>query len=132
MCSYDPNSEPMDYEEVDASQKGSNQYDNVRKQHNDNETDIDDVYYPRGSGGSSGVQYRSPLSSNTTFNSRASTLSPSLTYRSQKAKSIVKTYANATSQAERIWNSIVNYCKEQGHKFVDDSFPPCDKSLFIG
>ena len=130
MCSHDPNSEPMDYEEVDASQKGSNQYDNVRKQHNDNETDIDDVYYPKGSGG--GVQYRSPLSSNTTFNSRKSTLSPSLTYRSQKAKSIVKTYANATSQAERIWNSIVNYCKEQGHKFVDDSFPPCDKSLFIG
>lgn len=130
MCSHNPNSETMDYEEADASHKGSNQYDNIRKQHNDNECDIDDAYYPRGSGGS--VQYRSPSSNNTAINSRASTLSPSLTYRSQKAKSIVKTYANATSQAERIWNSIVNYCKEQGHKFVDDSFPPCDKSLFIG
>jgi ribosomal protein L40E len=123
MCSHDPNSEPMDYEDVDAaSHKGSNQYDNLK----------DDAYYPKGGGGG-GVQFRSPLpSSSSSINSRASTLSPSLTYRSQKAKSTVKTYANATSQAERFWNSIVNYCKEQGHKFVDDSFPPCDKSLFIG
>ncbi|CAF0703089.1 unnamed protein product [Brachionus calyciflorus] len=55
----------------------------------------------------------------------------SLTYRSHKAKSLIKQYANATNQAERIWNNIVKYCKENKHKFVDDSFPPCDKSLFI-
>jgi hypothetical protein len=127
MCSHDPKSEPMDYENVDASsQKGSNQYDN-RERH---ESDADDAYYPKGGGG---VQFRSPLpSSSSSINSRESTLSPSLTYRSQKAKSTVKIYANATGQAERFWNSIVNYCKEQGHKFVDNSFPPCDKSLFIG
>lgn len=64
-----------------------------------------------------------------TSSSSSSSLSPSS--RSQRAKSINKTYANATTKAERIWNSIVKYCKEQNIKFVDDSFPPCNKSLFI-
>jgi calpain-15 len=63
--------------------------------------------------------------------SKSSSASSSAVFRSQKAKSIIKTYANATTQAERVWNNIVNYCKEHGHKFVDDSFPPCDKSLFV-
>lgn len=41
-----------------------------------------------------------------------STMNPSLTYRSQKAMSTLKTYANATNQAEKIWKNIVKYCKE--------------------
>lgn len=49
----------------------------------------------------------------------------------KRAKSMVNTYMDATSQAERIWKSIVNYCKQNRIKFVDDSFPPCNKSLFI-
>ena len=44
---------------------------------------------------------------------------------------IIKTYTNATNQAEKIWKNILKYCKEHNHKFIDDSFPPCDKSLFI-
>lgn len=59
------------------------------------------------------------------------TMNPSLTYRSQRAMSTIKTYTNATNQAERIWRNIVKYCKEHSHKFIDDSFPPCDKSLFV-
>jgi len=49
----------------------------------------------------------------------------------KRAKSMVNTYMDATSQAERIWKNIVNYCKQNRIKFVDDSFPPCNKSLFI-
>lgn len=49
----------------------------------------------------------------------------------KRAKSMLNTYIDATSQAERIWKSIVSYCKENRIKFVDDSFPPCNKSLFI-
>ena len=55
----------------------------------------------------------------------------SLTSRSHKAKSLIKQYTNATNEAEKVWKNIVKYCKQNNHKFVDDSFPPCDKSLFI-
>ena len=89
-------------------------------ENDDDDDDDNDVYY------SSSI-YNNANSSAT----RSGTLNPSSTFRSQKAKSIIKTYANATNQAERIWKNIVKYCQEQGHKFVDDSFPPCDKSLFI-
>jgi calpain-15 len=55
----------------------------------------------------------------------------SLSLIDKRAKSMVNTYMDATSQAERIWKNIVNYCKANRIKFVDDSFPPCNKSLFI-
>ena len=51
--------------------------------------------------------------------------------RSQRAKSTAKTYINAHTEAERTWRNIISYCKEKRHKFVDDAFPPCDKSLYI-
>jgi hypothetical protein len=50
---------------------------------------------------------------------------------SQRAKSMKTTYEKATNNAEIIWKNIVLYCKVNKHKFIDDSFPPCDKSLFI-
>jgi len=59
----------------------------------------------------------------------SSTLSQSmLAHRSRTA---YKNYANATSRAERIWKNIVSYCKTNQITFVDDSFPPCEKSLYI-
>ena len=56
---------------------------------------------------------------------------PSPTSRSHKAKLLIKKYANSTSEPEKAWKNIVKYCKLINYKFVDDSFPPCDKSLFI-
>ena len=53
------------------------------------------------------------------------------TTRKSAAQRVHATYAQANDEAERTWNSIVKYCQRNGHKFVDDSFPPCDKSLFI-
>ena len=80
------------------------------------------------------IEYRLKMTARDSVKSHRpglNSLSPTATYKSQKAKSIIKTYTTATSHAERVWNNIVQYCKENGHKFVDDSFPPCDKSLFV-
>lgn len=49
----------------------------------------------------------------------------------QRSKTAYKTYANATTHAEKIWKNIVTYCKMNSITFVDDSFPPCEKSLYI-
>ena len=115
VCANGKEDQPMETDEKSAH---ANQYDNVSNNNNNNnndDEDSDEVVYPKSS-----------------KSSRAgSSRNLSLTFRSQKAKSIIKTYTNVTSQAERVWNNIVRYCKEQQHKFVDDSFPPCDKSLFI-
>ena len=125
VCSNGRDHEPMDFE------TSTNQYDNnsrtLKKQHHDDgDDDIEDIYYPRANTSNAGGDH------GTANTSRASTMNLSLTYRSQKSKSVINTYAKATCQAERTWNSILKYCKENNIKFVDDSFPPCDKSLFIG
>ena len=39
-------------------------------------------------------------------------------------------YLNS-EEANQKWNEIIDYCTKNNEKFVDDSFPPCDKSLFI-
>ncbi len=61
--------------------------------------------------------------------SRSSTLNTSIV--AQRSKTAYKNYANATTHAERIWKNIVSYCKSHQITFVDDSFPPCDKSLYV-
>jgi hypothetical protein len=38
---------------------------------------------------------------------------------------------NSAENETKIWKNILWFCKEYGYKFVDDSFPPCDKSLYI-
>jgi calpain-15 len=48
-----------------------------------------------------------------------------------KSRSIAKAYTDASEEAERAWKKIISYCREHRQQFVDDSFPPCDKSLFI-
>lgn len=56
-----------------------------------------------------------------------STMNASLTYRSQRAMSTLKTYANATNQAEKIWKNIVKYCKEHVSRHHCTSCPcACD------
>jgi len=82
-----------------------------------------------GGGGATAATSVATVSTGNMSSNVSTAISPA--NKSQRAKSIIKTYANATTKAERIWNSIVRYCKEQNIKFVDDSFPPCNKSLFI-
>ena len=86
------------------------------------------MYYSSSIYNAASIKAQNSGNNNSHTNNNNSTLN---TFRSQKAKSIQKTHANATNQAERIWNNIVKYCQEHRIKFVDDSFPPCDKSLFV-
>ena len=60
-----------------------------------------------------------------------SVLNSSHTSASQKSETTIANHNYASKSAEQIWKNIVSYCYENNDKFVDDSFPPCDKSLFI-
>ena len=108
MCSHRTNSDNVNGSEEEED--------------DDDDDDDDDVQYQHLSS-----QHRA--ANNTS--SSSSLLNTTSTSRALKAKSSIKAFANATTQAERTWNLIVNYCKQNRHKFVDDSFPPCDKSLFV-
>ncbi len=121
VCSYDKDdiqNNNFYYNSTNSNIKPSNYYKNNKNKINGSNST------PTGVPTSS----RANTNSNVINSNMNTALSPS---RSQRAKSIIKTYANATTKAERIWNSIVRYCKDQNIKFVDDSFPPCNKSLFI-
>ena len=51
--------------------------------------------------------------------------------RGQESKNIHKIYLNSIDEAKTMTNNIVEFCRLNNiDKFVDDSFPPCDKSLF--
>lgn len=60
-----------------------------------------------------------------------SVLNSPLTSTPQKSETRIANHNYASKSAEQIWKNIVSYCYENNDKFVDDSFPPCDKSLFI-
>lgn len=42
-----------------------------------------------------------------------------------------ESHYSSLERETRVWKKIVRFCNESGYKFVDDSFPPCDKSLYI-
>ena len=50
---------------------------------------------------------------------------------SQRSRSTYTNYAAAAFDAEKNWNNILQYCSKNKSNFVDPSFPPCDKSLYI-
>jgi calpain-15 len=50
--------------------------------------------------------------------------------RTQQAKAINDIYLHSIEEAVQLWKNIVSYCQKNKHKFIDDGFPPCDKSLF--
>lgn len=51
--------------------------------------------------------------------------------RGQKATSIGESYTNDELRAKENSTKIIEFCTKERIKFVDDSFPPCDKSLFL-
>jgi calpain-15 len=57
--------------------------------------------------------------------------SQSLTASGQQSRKIQNGYETDEQEARNIFNNIVTYCKLNRIHFVDDSFPPCDKSLFM-
>ena len=50
--------------------------------------------------------------------------------RAQQSKAIHDIYTHSIEEAIQLWKNIVFYCQKNKHKFIDDGFPPCDKSLF--
>jgi calpain-15 len=48
----------------------------------------------------------------------------------QQSRKIQNGYECDETEARNIFNTIVSYCTRNRIHFVDDSFPPCDKSLF--
>jgi hypothetical protein len=73
----------------------------------------------------------SPSSATSAVNSSLNNSLMTRSSHTRSAKKIDATFTTATQEAERTWTSIARYCKAHGIRFVDDSFPPCDKSLFI-
>lgn len=106
VCSYDSERS----QSIDSNE--SNSPDDARFDHNQHVTDDHDT----------------SLFFDTTI-SRTNTLNNSIV--AHRSRTAYKNYANATSRAERIWSNIVSYCKKNQITFVDDSFPPCEKSLFV-
>jgi hypothetical protein len=50
--------------------------------------------------------------------------------RVQESENVYKVYLNSIDEAMVIYENILEYCRKNWHHFVDDSFPPCGKSLF--
>jgi hypothetical protein len=50
--------------------------------------------------------------------------------RAQQSMAINDIYMHSIEEALQLWRNIVDYCQKYKHKFIDDGFPPCDKSLF--
>ena len=50
--------------------------------------------------------------------------------RGQESKKKNKIYLNSIDEAKAMSQNIIKFCQENRHKFIDDGFPPCDKSLF--
>jgi calpain-15 len=63
------------------------------------------------------------------FSSLASISMASLV-RKQESKKKHKIYSNSIDEAKIMLQNLIQFCQENQHKFIDDGFPPCDKSLF--
>ncbi len=49
----------------------------------------------------------------------------------QQSRKIQNGFESDEHEARNIFNNIMDFCTRSRTHFVDDSFPPCDKSLFI-
>lgn len=60
-----------------------------------------------------------------------STTDSSINNRRLESISVTDLYDNDIKEATKLYDNIINYCRQNLTKFVDDAFPPCDKSLFL-
>ncbi|XP_020605318.1 calpain-15-like [Orbicella faveolata] len=57
--------------------------------------------------------------------------SPSKTMKRQKSIPVESRRMRDEKQAKEQWINIVQYCNSQSIQFIDDSFPPAEKSLYL-